>query len=1239
MCPCCVLPVTPISPGPSLSSGPPSTPPVHSSTSSLFNSNSNSPSTPQTPTPPNVALSLLPQLEQAATLAYTSPNNDERKRNADLLVGFHNNIECIPQCRMVLDNSRNEFALLLAASGLLKLVTMYHATMGVEDTVAMKNYLLNYLATQCQQLPRFVLTPLIQCLVRVVKLGWRVDQRFSEVLSDVGKFLAATPRHHRVGLVIMSELVQEMNENRTGESQVEHRRTARSFRDATLLQVFTMSMASIRQVAQQPGISNDGELDELLGSALGLANACLTFDFIGSMLDESLDELAQMSLQLPAQWRVVMEDSNTPSLFYDILSRIQPARQAQALEVLGGLATARRSIFSSEDKRMSFLSVMARGVQTILSQQSTTLTNSDVFHHFCIALARLKTNYPLPELSKLPIYEDLISLIANFTLSAFKSSSSPNSLHYLLLVWSRVVADLPYLKVEVSPFLSSFLPSISTVFIQSRLDAIVSAVNDDAIDEMFEEPALSDQLKSLPALLKYNYSRSKEWLKAAIDRVMSEYSSSATASASGGGGNSQKQVRVAEGHLAMLIYMWAGIIAHDAPTPAQRLGWEKENPHGGDYKETSESYDAELCAWYFQSMPVVEYRLSSSQPSSPNASAAVLPQLAQASLYFLQQFRIRFMQQVTKTTSEQKESDMMGEGGHTEVGTLSFTSPPSPSQLGSIGQMTTVVYPLVPAYLPFNFSPLLPLLASNTFELEYGSYNTTSRGSSFFHKLNSAYKSLASSQQQQQQLTKTAITQTSITANMLSTALLFLNVFASNELVVASSLELLENLSLGYASSQLLSASEPIKNILQNHRFDAFPFLTRAGAQRARLHSSFYVILGRILFKQSNVEHFDAFMAAFNSAFDALNSLTNLRSDASAQATVALTRKLQGLLEACVSYSTYLLMFDFLYPQYMPVLLRLCETFADHPLVSSSILHLFSELVYNRAQRIRFDANSPNGIVLFRETSKLLTIYAHRLLAVKPDPGSEAYKVRIKGVSLCLTVLGRALSGGYVNFGVMALYDDASLVSVFKLMLQLIISLQLNDLLTYPQLTEPYFQFLEVSYKQHMQLLVDLDSKIFLALVSSLHEGLQSFNTACSTHAASAVDHLFSFVLSEGKRKRKAANYPRLLKHLAVQGNGLVVELLYTLLTMYLFDAVSNGYSISRPIFTLLCYSQEAWAEYRDRLVRVQLGQDAKERVARLMQDALQGVQLVHEHEQRDKFLSQLTVLKNELSQFAVRLS
>ena len=671
-------------------------------------------------------------------------------------------------------------------------------------------------------------------------------------------------------------------------------------------------------------------------------------------------------------------------------------------------------------------------------------------------------------------------------------------------------------------------------------------------------------------------------------------------------------------------------------------GWEKESVVQD--KESVELYDAELCAWYFQSMPVVEFRLSAS--SSPS-STSVSPQLALSSLYFLQEFRKRFMQQVTKTQVESKEdaaqSSMMSEmasptsdGGASSV---SFTSPPSPSQLAAIAPLTHVVYPLVPAYLPFSFSPLLPLLSSHTYDVELGSYYTsTSRGTSFFHKLNSAYKALASSAQQQQQLKAHNITQTSIIANMLSTSLLYLNRFAASELVVSTSLELLEALSLGYASSQLLSSSEPMKQILSSHRFDAFPFLARAGATKARLHSALYLIIGRVLFRTANVEHFDAFMQPFEQAFAALQGMSNLRSEQSAQATIALCRKLQGLLEASVSYSTYMLMFDWLYPAYLPLILRLCETFADNLLVSSSILHFAAEFAFNRSQRIRFDANSANGIVLFKQCANLIQLYARRLLALKPEAQSEAYKQKLKGVSLTLTLLTRALSGGYANFGVMQLYEDMALTSTLTVTLQLLISLHLADLLAYPMLAEPYFAFLEVAYKQHMSILVDFEPKVFLALVSSLHEGLQSFSIACSTHCATAIDFLFSFAVTETRRKRHMANFARLQKHLQ-QAGGVVSELFQTLLTMYLFEPVSNAYSLSRPIFTLLVYEQAVWAGYMERLMAAQGSAEGAERVRAVMSDCLQGIQLTLDHDNKDRFFSHLTSMKNELNQFAVRLA
>ena len=73
-----------------------------------------------------------------------------------------------------------------------------------------------------------------------------------------------------------------------------------------------------------------------------------------------------------------------------------------------------------------------------------------------------------------------------------------------------------------------------------------------------------------------------------------------------------------------------------------------------------------------------------------------------------------------------------------------------------------------------------------------------------------------------------------------------------------------------------------------------------------------------------------------------------------------------------------------------------------------------AELVHNKCQRISFDCSSPNGILLFREASRLLVTYGQRILTGAPP----TYKDKYKGVSICLLILSRALSGGYCNLGV-----------------------------------------------------------------------------------------------------------------------------------------------------------------------------------------------------------------------------
>ena len=62
------------------------------------------------------------------------------------------------------------------------------------------------------------------------------------------------------------------------------------------------------------------------------------------------------------------------------------------------------------------------------------------------------------------------------------------------------------------------------------------------------------------------------------------------------------------------------------------------------------------------------------------------------------------------------------------------------------------------------------------------------------------------------------------------------------------------------------------------------------------------------------------------------------------------------------------------------------------PLVTIPVLKLFSELVQNRSQRLLFDVTSPNGVLLFREASKIIVTYGDRILSLTDIPEAELYR-------------------------------------------------------------------------------------------------------------------------------------------------------------------------------------------------------------------------------------------------------
>lgn len=65
-------------------------------------------------------------------------------------------------------------------------------------------------------------------------------------------------------------------------------------------------------------------------------------------------------------------------------------------------------------------------------------------------------------------------------------------------------------------------------------------------------------------------------------------------------------------------------------------------------------------------------------------------------------------------------------------------------------------------------------------------------------------------------------------------------------------------------------------------------------------------------------------------------------------------------------------------------------------------------------------------------------------------PKDQVYALKLKGISICFSMLKAALSGSYVNFGVFRLYGDDALENALQTFIKLLLSIPHSDLLVSP---------------------------------------------------------------------------------------------------------------------------------------------------------------------------------------------
>jgi len=363
---------------------------------------------------------------------------------------------------------------------------------------------------------------------------------------------------------------------------------------------------------------------------------------------------------------------------------------------------------------------------------------------------------------------------------------------------------------------------------------------------------------------------------------------------------------------------------------------------------------------------------------------------------------------------------------------------------------------------------------------------------------------------------------------------------------------------------------------------------------------------------------------------------------------IGLARDLRGLIFAFNTKSSYAMLFDIIYPNFTEVLNKALEVWSHEPAVTTPVLKMMTEMALNRGQRLNFDVSSPNGILLFKEASKFLKTYGTRLLEMGEPPKEQLYSHRLKGISLSYQLLKNSLSGGYVNFGVFRLYNDACLDEALNVFVKLSTSIESNCLLTYPKLSTAYHSLLEIVTQDHMSFLASLPAQVIHHILATITEGLTALDTMICTCCCTSLDHIVTYLfrtisttLPNGDSislKRKHEGELQREQHflqVMMERRDLLETALSTVLHTIMFEDCRNQWSMSRPLLGLVLINQEYLQSLEKSLCEGNSEHGAlnPERLRSCFQHLMNGVDRNLHTKTRDRFTQNMSAFRRDVTE------
>uniref|UniRef100_A0A7S4P578 Exportin-7/Ran-binding protein 17 TPR repeats domain-containing protein n=1 Tax=Guillardia theta TaxID=55529 RepID=A0A7S4P578_GUITH len=1070
------------------------------------------------------------------------------------------------QLQHILDHSRSATAQVIACNSLTALITNNWDNITIPH-VEIRNYALTFLFAQVgsPSVPMYVVRAMMRLLSRVTKLGWLQCDVHRNILADLNRFYDASVEHYIMGLQIKYDLVEEMDvPAQTRKEYV----LKRHFLASGLLNIFKISLDTLQKLQTQM-IPDSRRASGLMDAALQLAIRCLSYDFMG----QSNEETESFFLPVPMQWKAEIKDPSLVDLLFKVYYESRPPQSSRALELLMLFISVPR--FSLDAPAAG--SRVFNGIKDIF-RGAAGLVERENHQTVCKLLGAYRDLDVVGRSKKVVEYTEWLSLAANFTIASLKSVETPtNSLHYLMLFWWRLatqgrsqgsgtnllarIVAMHQANNDDSESQEKNTQGIIEKFIPEVVNAYILGRLDSveaAANGRIDDPLDDvDMLQSQLELLPVIASNQYAAIGGWLTEVLDRTSKMYEAAISSGAAGPSHML---EKQLSWLVRVCAAMIGGHYTLDTQiKIEGGRVLPTavmGTNMQEGDEMVDADLIWRMLQLMMLIERRNSALNLGRCDYRLEI------AMLSFMDKLKQGILY-VDAALEQNKESD---------------------EDSGSRYSMPHFLQSLLGKRMQVN----LPK------EVYKEIFQRIGLGD---HK--------------------------DVLSILVRKVITNLKVWADNPLVVKETLLMFATMVQGPAggnAARMLLDLEVTKSLLVNHNGEHVAFLSYP--VNAKQRTTYYLTLMQLLV--TNPEDpdasgaFEAFLHPLLSTMAYLNSMSSLRTEEAKFAIIGLARDLRGI--ACASnVRLFPILFESLYPSYLPLFTRALDVWHDDPAVTVAVLKFWMEMAENKEERIRFDAAFPGGLLLFKEMSRSITTYAHHLLNQGPLPeGVDAYKARYKALGVCMASVSLAISGEYVSFGAYTLYGDQIAEEVVSVLVQLALSIPERELLAFHKVATSFYSFIEALLRHAMSMVIALETNTVVKLLQFLHHGLanalqQNVHILC----ARSIDRFAAFLFRNKHRQTSLANRMRL--HME-QVPTLLEDLQLVLLKQIITDEHIELGILSHPLLSLILASESGFTRVSSKFVS---NQPAEERasVAEAFGELMQGVERNLEMSNRRTFL------------------